>query len=63
MACTLEDVLDRRLRLLSFDARQGIPAAEAAAAIVAPLLGWDAARTAREIADYRALAESLRSFP
>jgi len=63
MALTLEDVLDRRLRLLYFDAHQGLEVVEAAAALVAPRLGWDAARTDREIAGYRRLAENLRRFP
>src|SRR5262245_11194934 len=62
MALTLEDLLDRRTRSLSFDARQGIDGVEAAAAIAAPRLGWDAARSAAEIDGYRRLAASLRSF-
>jgi hypothetical protein len=36
---------------------------EPAAALVARRLGWDADRTAREVAGYRRLAESLRRFP
>jgi glycerol-3-phosphate dehydrogenase len=63
MALTLEDVLDRRLRLLYFDARQGLDVVEPAAALVGSRLGWDAARTAREIAAYRELATALRRFP
>ena len=63
MALTLEDVLDRRLRLLYFDARQGLDVVEPAAALVASRLGWDPERTAREVAAYRGLAESLRRFP
>jgi glycerol-3-phosphate dehydrogenase len=63
MALTLEDVLDRRLRLLYFDARQGLDVVEPAAALVARRLGWDAERTAHEVAAYRQLAESLRRFP
>jgi glycerol-3-phosphate dehydrogenase len=62
MALTLEDLLDRRTRSLSFDARQGLDGVEAAAAIAAARLGWDAARTAAEIDGYRRLAASLRSF-
>ena len=63
LALTVEDVLDRRLRLLYFDARQGLDVVEPAAALVASRLGWDAARTAREIAAYRELAAGLRRFP
>jgi glycerol-3-phosphate dehydrogenase len=62
MALTLEDVLERRLRVLLFDRAQGVEGVEAAAAIVAERLGWDAARTAAEIDGYRRLAASLRSF-
>jgi glycerol-3-phosphate dehydrogenase len=62
MALTLQDVLERRTRLLLFDARQGLGAAEAVAALAAARLGWDAARTAAELDGYRALAASLRRF-
>jgi glycerol-3-phosphate dehydrogenase len=62
MALTLEDLLDRRTRCLSFDQRQGLDGVEAAAAIAAARLGWDAARIAAEIDGYRRLAASLRSF-
>src|SRR5581483_3967927 len=63
MALTLEDVLERRTRLLLFDPGQGLECAEAVAAIAAERLGWDASRTAAELAGYRALAASLRRFP
>ena len=62
MAMTLGDLLERRMRLLLFDAHQGLDAADAVAALAAPRLGWDAARTAAELAAYRRLAASLRSF-
>jgi glycerol-3-phosphate dehydrogenase len=62
MALTLEDVLERRMRLLLFDVHQGLGEAEAVAALAAGRLGWDAARTAAEIDGYRRLAASLRSF-
>jgi len=62
MALTLEDVLDRRTRLLLFDARQGLDTLEAVASIAAARLGWDSTRTAAEIDGYRRLAASLRSF-
>jgi len=63
MALTLQDVLERRTRALLFDPRQGLDGVEAAATIAAARLGWDATRTAREIAEYQRLATSLRSFP
>ena len=62
MALTLQDLLDRRTRSLSFDRQQGLPGVEAVAAITAARLGWDPARTATEIEAYRQLADSLRSF-
>jgi glycerol-3-phosphate dehydrogenase len=62
MALTLQDLLDRRTRSLSFDRQQGLPGVQAAAAIAAARLGWDAARTAAEIDAYRQLADGLRSF-
>ena len=60
MALRLADVIERRLRLLPFDPLQGLDVAEEAAAIVAARLGWDEARTARELEDYRRIAESCR---
>ena len=62
MALTLEDVLERRTRALLFDAAQGLNGVEAVAATMARRLDWDATRTAAEIAHYRRLATSLRSF-
>jgi len=62
MALTLEDLLERRTRSLSFDRRQGLDGVDTAAAIAAARLGWDTARTAAEISGYRRLAASLRSF-
>jgi glycerol-3-phosphate dehydrogenase len=62
MALTLEDLLERRTRSLSFDRHQGLEGVEAAATIAAERLGWDARRTEGEIAAYRRLAASLRSF-
>ncbi|HWP66172.1 MAG TPA: glycerol-3-phosphate dehydrogenase/oxidase [Candidatus Limnocylindria bacterium] len=62
MALTLEDALERRLRLLLFDAGQGLAVAEEAAALMAQRLGWNRERTARELADYRQLAACARTF-
>jgi glycerol-3-phosphate dehydrogenase len=63
MALTLEDVLERRTRALLFDAQQGLGGVEEVADVMARRLGWDAARKAAEIDDYRRLAATLRSFP
>lgn len=50
----LADVLERRMRL-NYEVRdRGRAAAEAVAEIIAPVLGWDAARVAQEIADFNA---------
>jgi glycerol-3-phosphate dehydrogenase len=55
MALTLDDVLDRRLRV-NFEAwDHGSAAAPAVAALMARELGWDAAEIARQVAEYRAL--------
>jgi glycerol-3-phosphate dehydrogenase len=59
-ACThegavhLDDVLARRTRTAIEVRDRGLAAAPHAAALMAPALGWDEARTAREIAWYRA---------
>jgi glycerol-3-phosphate dehydrogenase len=63
MALTLEDILERRTRLLLFDAQQGLGGAEAVAGTAAARLGWTAARITTELEGYRALAASLRRFP
>lgn len=62
MALTVTDVLERRLRVLLFSPGLGVDAAETVAGLCARRLGWSADRTATEIADYRRLAASLRSF-
>jgi glycerol-3-phosphate dehydrogenase len=63
MALTLEDVLERRTRLLLFDPEQGLGCAEAVAEAAAARLGWDRARTSAELDGYRGLAAGLRRFP
>jgi glycerol-3-phosphate dehydrogenase len=63
MALTLEDILERRTRLLLFDATQGLECADAVASIAGARLGWSAERRARELDGYRSLAASLRRFP
>jgi glycerol-3-phosphate dehydrogenase len=53
MACTLGDLLIRRM-LLAFETRDhGLSIAERAARIVAPVLGWNEAQRAREVERYR----------
>ena len=52
LACTLADLLVRRTPV-AFETRDaGRAAARVAAPLVAPLLGWDDAAVARELADY-----------
>src|SRR5699024_5027494 len=57
-AVHLGDILERRLRLNYETADRGKNAAEAVAAIVAPILGWDADREASEIANFHAHVDS-----
>lgn len=56
MARSVEDVLARRTRSLLLDARASIEVAPRVAELLAPELGWDDARRAREVADYTTLA-------
>ena len=63
MALTLEDVLERRTRLLLFDPAQGLGCVEEVATAAAARLGWSAEQRTREVESYRSLAESLRRFP
>jgi glycerol-3-phosphate dehydrogenase len=62
MPLTLEDLLERRTRLLLFDARQGLAGAEETASIAAARLGWKPARVMAELDAYQRLAASLRRF-
>jgi glycerol-3-phosphate dehydrogenase len=52
-AVRLVDVLTRRTRLAIEQPGGGAGAADQVAALIAPLLGWDEARRAREVAEYR----------
>jgi len=54
MATTLDDVLTRRTRARLFDRRATVDHAAEVAALIAPELGWDAARTAAEVDAYLA---------
>ena len=51
-AVHLSDILERRMRLNYEAADRGKNAAEAVAAIVAPVLGWDADRQSTEVEDF-----------
>ncbi|HEV7790089.1 MAG TPA: glycerol-3-phosphate dehydrogenase/oxidase [Pseudonocardia sp.] len=52
-AVRLVDVLTRRTRLAIEQPGGGAGAADGVAALIAPLLGWDETRQAREVAEYR----------
>lgn len=54
----LADVLQRRTRLDYETRDRGAGAADEIAALVGPLLGWDAATTAREVETYRAFIDA-----
>ena len=57
-ALTVEDVLGRRLQLLLRARDQGLGCTERVARRMAARLGWDEARTTREIEHYRAVVAS-----
>ncbi len=59
-ALHLDDILTRRTRISIETEDRGEAAAEAVARLVAPVLGWDAAATAREIEHYRARVAAER---
>lgn len=61
-AATLTDLLARRAGLV-WTAGRAVAEAPEAAAAVAPVLGWDAARQAAEVAAYRAAMERLYPAP
>lgn len=58
MATTLTDVLTRRTRAHLHDRAACRAAAPDVAALLEPELGWDAAETARQVADYLALCDA-----
>ena len=53
-AMTLDDVLTRRTHVAIEDPDAGVAAAEGIAALIAPVLRWDAARQKEEVAAYEA---------
>ena len=57
-ALHLDDVLMHRTRLNYEQADKGVGALEEICALIAPVLGWDAERTAAEIAAYTARAKA-----
>lgn len=61
MAMTLQDVLERRTRLLLWDLDCGRSVADRVAATMADALAWDAVRRNREIAEYGDLVAWLRT--
>jgi glycerol-3-phosphate dehydrogenase len=60
MATTLDDVLSRRTRARLLDRDRTSVAAEDVAQLIAPELGWDAARISTEVAQYRAKLDAER---
>ncbi|MFD6444018.1 FAD-dependent oxidoreductase [Promicromonospora sp. NPDC060204] len=59
-ALHLEDVLGHRTRLVYEVADSGTAAADEIAAVVGPLLGWDASDTEREVSAWRARIDAER---
>lgn len=62
MVLTLTDFLERRSRLLLWDADLGRRLVDPVARAMGEQLGWDAARVRDEARRYRELAEHLRTF-
>ncbi|GIJ32211.1 glycerol-3-phosphate dehydrogenase/oxidase [Micromonospora sediminimaris] len=59
-ALHLEDVLTRRTRISIETTHRGLESAEHAAELMGAVLGWDAARRAREVTHYRGRVEAER---
>jgi glycerol-3-phosphate dehydrogenase len=62
MALTIEDVLERRTRLLLWDPANGLPVAEGVARAMAGMLKWNGSRVADELARYRAHVRRVKGF-
>lgn len=62
MACTLSDLLIRRMRLIHEDKTQGLAYAEAIAQLMAQELAWPPAEIAAQIATYRQAVTLTRQF-
>lgn len=61
-ACTLNDVMIRRTRLMHELPQQGLDVAEAIAAEMKPLLGWTDAQVAQQLTAYRNQVALTRRF-
>jgi len=59
-ALHLDDVLTRRTRISVMTAHRGVDSAEAVAALIAPVLGWDDQTIRREVTHYLARVEAER---
>lgn len=62
MALTLQDVLERRSRLLLWDPTNGVPIAEGVARTMGMMMKWSAQRVADEAARYRTQVDEAKSF-
>ena len=62
MVMTLEDFLERRSRLMLFDVDNGLTAAQPASDMIGAALGWDSARIASAVAEYRSHVAGVKSF-
>jgi glycerol-3-phosphate dehydrogenase len=62
LALRLADVLVRRTHLFYLARGQAVTAGTVVAELMAPLLGWDQAQRAAEVADYRKQVETSRAF-
>jgi glycerol-3-phosphate dehydrogenase len=62
MALTLQDVLERRSRLLLWDATNGLTIAEGVARTMGMMMKWSAQRVADEVARYQAQVEDVKGF-
>jgi glycerol-3-phosphate dehydrogenase len=60
-ALHLDDVLARRTRMSIEYGHRGVASAQAVADLVAPVLGWDAARAAEEVRSYTERVEAERA--
>jgi len=59
-ALHLDDVLTRRTRVSIETGHRGVESAPEVAALMGPVLGWDAERTAREVEHYTARVAAER---
>jgi len=59
MACTLRDVLARRIRLEVLDWQAALEAAPETARLMAPELNWSPEQKSRELADYQSLLKGF----